>query len=73
MLSEQDIFSSPLKGRHFSGEKAASLQVFYSKEKKWRRLRNTLKEGGDNLVKKFGDKFQKLQVEGVRKKSVEML
>ena len=34
MLSEQDFFS-PLKGRHFSGEKAAaSLQVFYSKEKK---------------------------------------
>ena len=27
-------FFSPLKGRHFSGEKAASLQVFYSKEKK---------------------------------------
>ena len=33
MLSEQDFFS-PLKGRHFSGEKAACLQVFYSKEKK---------------------------------------
>ena len=35
-------------------------------------LWNVLKEGGD-LITKFGDKFRKLKVKGIRKKVVERL
>lgn len=40
---------------------------------KYQALREVVNEGGDNMMKNFGDKYKELKVEGSRKRMAEIL